>query len=222
MAIQKNDFIEMEFIAKANGEVFDTSIKAEAEKAGLDITNFAPLIVSVGNGMLIKGLDATLEGKEIGKEYTSEFSPEEAFGKRSPQMVRMIPLKVFIQQKIMPEKGMQLSLDGMLVRVLSVSGGRVLVDFNNPLAGKTVSYTYTIKKKVDDLNEKINAIQDFFLRRRFDFEVSGKDVVFKVEENIGKFLQLFEKQFEDMLGMKIKISPVKKEEKKAEKVEEKN
>lgn len=213
--IQKNDFIELEFIAKANNEVFDTTIKEEAEKAGLNVKVVAPVIISVGKGMSIKGLDKDLEGKEIGKQYSIKIKPEEAFGKRDARMVRMIPLKVFVQQRIMPEKGMQLSLDGMIVKILSVSGGRVLVDFNNPLAGKEVEYTYTIKRKVEDMKEKVNALQDFFFRTKFDFEV-GTDIVFKVDENVGKFVQLFEKQFEENLGMKIKVEVVKKEEKKVE------
>jgi FKBP-type peptidyl-prolyl cis-trans isomerase SlyD len=204
MTIGKNDFVEIEFLAKADGQVFDTNIKEEAEKAQLNIKNFSPLVIAVGAGMVIAGLDKELEGKEFNKKYNASFSPEQAFGKRDSKLVRMIPLKVFIQQKIMPEKGMQLSLDGMIVKVLSVSSGRVLVDFNNPLAGKQVSYEYTLKRKVEDIKEKINALQDFFFRTNFDFEV-GENIVFKVDENVGKFIQIFEKQFEELIGKKIKI-----------------
>lgn len=207
MAIEKNDFVELEFVAKANGDVFDTNKKSEADKLGMK--QVTPVIISVGRGMVIKGLDEELAGKELGVEYKSTFKPELAFGKRDAKMVRMIPLKLFLEQKIMPEKGMQLSLDGMLVRVLSVSSGRVLVDFNNPLAGKEVEYTYSIKRKVDDMNEKVNAMQDFFFRNRFDFKVEGKDLIFIVDENFGKFIQLFEKQFEEALGLKIKVEPKK-------------
>jgi FKBP-type peptidyl-prolyl cis-trans isomerase SlyD len=216
MAVQKNDFIELEFVAKANKEVFDTNRKEEAEKIGMK--QVIPMIISVGRGMVIKGLDQELEGKEIGKEYVSTYKPELAFGKRDPKMVRMIPLKIFLQQKIMPEKGMQLSLDGMLVRVLSVSGGRVLVDFNNPLSGKDVEYSYIIKKKIDDINEKINALQDFFFRNRFEFKIADKDLIFIVDENVNKFIQLFEKQFEEALGLKLKFEAKKPAEEKKEAV----
>lgn len=217
--VQKNDFIELEFTGKIkdNGEVFDTNSKAEIEKKKLNFES-KPYVICVGKGMSIKGLDADVEGKEVGKEYSVEFKPEDAFGKRNPGMVRMIPLKIFIEQKIMPQKGMQLNLDGALVKVISVSGGRVLVDFNNPLAGKVVSYDYKIIKKLEDEKDKVNALQDFFFRKRFDFAVTDKEVTFKVEENLMKFIEMMAKPFEDILGIKVKAEAIaaKKEEVKTE------
>jgi FKBP-type peptidyl-prolyl cis-trans isomerase SlyD len=210
--VSKNDFVELEFTGKVkDGEIFDTNIKADADKIGMK--EVFPLIIAVGKQMALKGLDKELEGKEIGKQYSYELTPEEAFGKRDKSMVRMIPLKVFIEQKIMPERGMQLSLDGMLVRVLSVSGGRVLVDFNNPLAGKQVVYSFSIKRKVEDIKEKVDAVQEFFFRRKFVFDIDGKTINFKVPEHAGSFITMFEKQFEDILGMKIKATEVKEEKK---------
>jgi FKBP-type peptidyl-prolyl cis-trans isomerase SlyD len=203
--IAKNDFVEIEFTGRVKDtkEIFDTNSKSEVEKNKLNFQP-KPYIICVGKGMSITGLDKAIEGKEVGKEYVSEFKPEEAFGKRNPAMVRMIPLKVFIDQKIMPQKGMQLALDGTIVKVISISGGRVLVDFNNPLSGKIVSYTYKILRKIDDQNEKINALQDFFFRKRFDFTIKDKEVVFKVDAPLVKFIEMMSKPFEDILGLKIK------------------
>ena len=110
--IQKNDFIELDFTAKIvdTDEVFDTTMKSEAEKTNLineqsKKQEFKPHILSVGNSMVIKGLDQVLEGKEIGKEYKEQFSAEQAFGKRNPQLIRMIPLKRFTEQNIQPQRG---------------------------------------------------------------------------------------------------------------------
>jgi hypothetical protein len=110
---------------------------------------------------------------------------------------------------------MQLNLDGMLVKVVSVSGGRVLVDFNNPLAGRIVTYIYKIIRKIEDEKGKINSLQDFFFRKRFDFEVKDKEVFFKVEKNMEPFIGMMAKPFEDILGMKIKAEII--EEKKSQK-----
>lgn len=205
VAVQRNDFVEIEFVGKIkdSSEIFDTNIKSVIEKAKLNV-NAKPYIVSVGHGMVIAGLDKDLEGKEVEKEYSIELGPQEAFGKRDPAMVKMIPLKLFVGQKIMPQKGMQLSLDGMVVKVISVSGGRVLVDFNNPLSGKTVVYNYTIKRKLDDIQEKINAMQEFFFRRKFDFEIKNNEIVFGVEKGLEKFVEMMSKPFEEILGMKTK------------------
>lgn len=202
--VQKNDFVEIEFVGKLKdtNEVFDTNSKAEIEKKKLNF-EAKPYIICVGKGMSIKGLDKDIEGKEVGKEYSAEFKPEDAFGKRNSAMVRIIPLKFFVEQKIMPQKGMQMSLDDAIVKVISVSGGRVVVDFNNPLSGKVVTYTYKIIRKLEDEKEKINSLQDFFFRKRFHFEIKNNKINFKVEESLKKFIEMMAKPFEDILGMKI-------------------
>lgn len=224
VVVQKNDFVEIEFVGKTkdNSEIFDTNIQSEIEKAKLNV-QARPYIVSIGHSMIINGLDRDLIGKEIGKEYSVELNPQEAFGKRDSTMIKMIPLKVFAQQKIMPQRGMRLSLDGMIVKIISVSGGRVLVDFNNPLSGKTVIYNYTIKRKIDDINEKINATQEFFLRKKFNFEIKNNEIIFEVEKGLDKFIEMMSGPFEEILGMKVKSvvvnNPTKKDSTKPDKTE---
>jgi FKBP-type peptidyl-prolyl cis-trans isomerase SlyD len=219
MAIKKNDFVEVEFTGNITGtdEVFDTNIQADAKKAELDLKNLKPFILSVGHEMLPKGFDADIEGKEAGKSYTLDLKPEDAFGKRNPQMIRMIPTKHFHEQKIDPQRGMQLALDGQLVKVLSSDRGRTLVDFNNPLAGKPVTYTYKINKMVTDQKQKIDALQDFLFRKTFEFETKDKTVTFKIEKQFEPFIKIFAPKFEEILGLKIEseIIEKKKEEKKA-------
>ncbi len=212
MAIKKNDFIEVEFTGGITGtdEVFDTNIKADAEKAGLDVKDIKPFVLSVGHKMLPKGFDEDLEGKEIGKIYSIDIQPENAFGKRNPQMVRMIPTKLFHEQKIDPQRGMQLSLDGQLVRILSSDRGRTLVDFNNPLAGKKVTYKYKIGKIVTDEKEKVDALQEFLFRKKFEFDVKGEIVTFKVEKQMEPFVKMFAPKFEEILGLKVGAEVVEK------------
>ena len=212
--IKKNDFVEIEFTGKITNtdEVFDTNIKADAEKAGLNIENIKPFILSVGHKMLPEGFDADIEDKETGKSYTVELTPEKAFGKRDPQRVRMIPTKHFHEQKIDPQKGMQLSLDGQLVKILSSDRGRTLVDFNNPLAGKDVIYTYKINKTITDQKQKINALQEFLFRQKFDFETKDKTITFKIEKQFEPFVKMFTPKFEEILGLKIETQTIEKKE----------
>jgi FKBP-type peptidyl-prolyl cis-trans isomerase 2 len=218
MAIKKNDFIEVEFTGKITGtdEIFDTNIKVDAKKAEMDLKGIKPFVLSVGHKMLPKGFDEDLIGKTADKSYTIDIDPENAFGKRNPQMVRMIPTKHFHEQKINPERGMKLALDGQLVKVLSSDRGRTLVDFNNPLAGKPVTYTYKINKIVTDQKEKINAMQDFLFRKTFDFETKNKTVTFSIEKQFEPFVKMFAPKFEEILGLKVetKIVEEKKQDKK--------
>ena len=214
--IKKNDFIEIEFTGKIRGtdEIFDTNIKADAKKANLNTKDIKPFILSVGHKMLPTGFDKDIEGKELNKEYTLNLNPEEAFGKRDPKLIKMIPTKHFHEQKIEPQRGMQLNLDGQLVKILSSDRGRTLVDFNNPLAGKPVTYIYKINKIVTDQKQKINALQDFLFRKQFDFEVNDNKVIFKIEKQFEPFIKMFAPKFEEILGQKIEsiiVEPKKKE-----------
>lgn len=205
MVIKKNDFIEIEFTGNITDteEIFDTNIKSDAQKSGMEIKDLKPLILSVGHGMLPKGFDKDIEGKKEGESYELNLNPEEAFGKRNSQMVKMIPTKYFHEQKIDPQRGMQLSLDGQLVKVLSSDRGRTLIDFNNPLAGKKVTYKYKINKIIEDEKEKINALQDFLFRKRFEFEVNDKTITFQIEKQLEPFIKLFKPKFEEILKMKV-------------------
>ena len=213
--VKKNDFIEIEFTGKisSTNEIFDTNIKTDAEKAKLNIKEIKPFVLSVGHKMLPSGFDSDLEGKEIGKQYTLNLKPEDAFGKRDPKLIRMIPTKHFHEQKIDPQKGIQLNLDGQIVKILSSDRGRTLVDFNNPLAGKPVTYIYKIDKTITDQKEKINALQDFLFRKQFDFETKDKTITFKIEKQFEPFIKIFAPKFKEILGLETKSQTIEDKKK---------
>jgi len=217
---KKGDFVEIEFTGKANGEIFDTNIKKEAEKINLKI-EAKPFIACVGQEMLVKGFDKELENKELNKEYKINLAPKEAFGERNKELVKIIPLRVFKEKDIQPYPGAMLNLDGMLAKILTVSGGRVITDFNNPLAGKDIEYTFTIKQVVADENEKINALQDFFFRKRFSFKIEEKKIIFDKEAD--PFLKILGEKFKEILGKEIEVEEKKEaKEQTKEKLEVEN
>lgn len=223
MAItKKNDFVSIDFIGKnlQNNEVFDTNVTEEAQKIKLELSG-KPLIACVGHGMVVKGFDEALENKEIGKKYSIKIAPDKAFGPRYPKLVRLIPLKVFLEQKVYPQPGMTMALDNNLVKVVSVSGGRVMVDFNNPLAGKDIEYEFTITKIIEDSKEKVSAVQRFFFGQEFEFDVDekSKKIIFK-DVKLTPVLNAFRDKFKEFLGMDVEIFA--KAEKKEEKQEKKD
>ena len=210
MPLKKNDFIEIEFTAKTkDGEIFDSNVKSDLKKANLN-TEAKPAIFALGEGMFLKGADDFLLGKEIGK-YTIELSPENAFGNRDSKLIQLIPMKIFREQRLNPIPGVMFNFDGRVAKVLSVSGGRGIADFNNPIAGKSVVYEVNILRKVDDENEKVRSLMDFLFRRIFDFEIKDKKIIVKAEKNFVKFLELFKDKFKDILGLELEVLEEKKE-----------
>ncbi len=210
MTLKKGDFVEIEFTGKIKGtnQVFDTTIEADAKKANLKIKDLKPFTLSVGHKMLPNGFDADIERKEVGKQYTIELTPEKAFGKRDPKSVKMIPTKLFHEQKINPVPGLQLNLDGQLTKVLSSSGGRTLVDFNNPLAGKEIIYEYKILREITDKKDKINALQDFLFRKRFKFEEKDKKIVLETNKESEPLVKMLSPKFKEILGKEIEAKVV--------------
>jgi len=206
--IQKNDFVEIEFTGFTENKIFDTTNKEEAKKIGIETnseTEIKPRIICVGNGMVIKGFDEALIGKEIGKNYSIVLPPEKAFGIRRKELVKIAPIKLFLEKNLNPYPGMMVQLDNFIAKILSVSGGRVSIDFNNPLAGKEIKYDFKILRKIEDDREKINSIQDFFFKKRFEFDIikdeksKNKKVVFKNGE-LKELLKIFSKKFKEMTG----------------------
>ena len=218
--IKKNDFVEIDFTGYVNGKIFDTTNTKEAEKIGLEIKDIKPLIISVGNQMVIKGLDEDLEDKEIEKEYFINIPPEKAFGKRNPLMIKTYGINHFKKQNLNPYSGMVLQLDNMIAKVISVNGGRVTIDFNNPLAGKNITYKYKINKLITENEEKVNALQDFFFKKRFEFIIKDEKVIFKDEE-INNFIELINSKLKDMTGLEF-VSEIKKNEKSLKNLEKNN
>ena len=171
MSLQKKDFIEIDFTGRVkDGEVFDSSIKGDLEKLHSGHNHDVeakPFTFCLGEGMFLQGIDDFLVGKEVGKSYDIELEPENAFGKRNPTLIQTIPLKIFKEKEVYPSVGATFNFDGRIGKVLAVSGGRVMIDFNHFLSGKSLVYKITVLKKVDDINQKIKALNEFFFRREF-------------------------------------------------------
>ena len=216
MPLQKKDFIEIEFTGKVkDGEVFDSNIKKDllqkevpprAEKSNLNIGS-KPFIFSLGEGMFLRAIDDFLIGKDLGK-YEIELQPEKAFGNRDSKLIQMIPMKVFRQQKINPVSGTMFNFDGRIAKILTVSGGRVMVDFNNPIAGKTVVYNIKVLRKVEEINEKVKSLINFLFKKDFKFEIKNKKITIEVEKPIVKFIKMFKEKFKDLFGLELEVKEI--------------
>tara|TARA_Y100000310_G_C20589300_1_gene767116 strand:- start:709 stop:1407 length:699 start_codon:yes stop_codon:yes gene_type:complete len=148
-----HDFIEVEYTGKlTDGTVFDTNNQKTAQDHGIFSAQmkYEPTIICVGERQLIGGLDAALIDKEVGQEYTINLPPEEAFGKKDIKKIRLVPLAEFRKKNINPQPGMQIDMDGQVATIIRASGGRIMVNFNHPLAGREVVYDVKINKKITD------------------------------------------------------------------------
>lgn len=204
MALQKKDFIEIEFTGRIKGgDIFDSNIKEDLQK--INSKEIAkPFTFCLGEGMFLKGIEDYLLNKELG-EYIIELTPENAFGPRMPQLIQTVPSKIFTSQRLNPIPGAVFNLDGRIAKVLSFSGGRVMIDLNNPLAGKTVIYNVKVLRKVEDIQEKTKSLINFLFRKDFVFSIKEKKLVIESEKEFSKIIEMFKDKFKDILDLDLEI-----------------
>ena len=159
MAVKQGDFLLVNYTLKVkeSGETVDTTFDSVAKDARIhqhEGAVFGPKFVVLGEGWLPKGLEESLVGLDPGANKTVELSPEKGFGARDPGKMRLVPLRRFKDQEY-PSPGKEIVIDGRPAVVRAVGAGRVQVDFNHPLAGRTLIYDVSIDKVLDDDNEKI-------------------------------------------------------------------
>jgi FKBP-type peptidyl-prolyl cis-trans isomerase SlyD len=100
-----------------------------------------------GKGQIIPGLEKELAGMPVGGQKKVTVKPEEAYGPVDPRAFQEIP-----KEKLPPEAlkvGTMLMAQGaggqgVPVRVHEIKDKTVVVDFNHPLAGKTLSFDVKI------------------------------------------------------------------------------
>ncbi len=181
--MKKGDFIRVNYVGRLEtGEVFDLTDEGVAKKEGLhnEKIKYKPVPVIIGAGFLIPGLDNAVLSMKVGEKKNVEVKPEEGFGQRDPNLVRVVPKKVF-EDKVNPKPGMVVDFSGMRGRIQSVEAGRIRVDFNNPLAGKTLKYEIEITEEVQEPAAKINAVLEFFGAENTDVKLNGSEADIKIK-----------------------------------------
>ena len=158
MPIMKGDFVLIDFVAKIKetDEVFDTTIEEEAVKSGLqkEDSKFEPLLVVVGERWVLRSLDDAIIGMNVNDSKTIEVLPQDGFGLRDPSKVRLMALRRFRNHQGPIVPGARVEVDGRVGFIRTVGAGRVQVDFNPPLAGRTLVYDLTVKKRITRRKEK--------------------------------------------------------------------
>jgi len=142
----KGDTVAVDYVGTLDdGTVFDTSIKADAQKAGLPLRpSYEPLEFAVGAGQMIKGFDDAVVGMKVGDEKKVHLQPADAYGEKRKDMIATIPKaniggNVSVGDKLSSSQG----LSGV---VTNVTNDTVTADFNHELAGKALNFRIIMRK----------------------------------------------------------------------------
>jgi FKBP-type peptidyl-prolyl cis-trans isomerase SlyD len=129
--IQDGSFVAIEFtLTDDNGKVIESNVGKE------------PLTYLHGSGQIVPGLERELAGLKVGDQKKIVVKPEDGY-RSDPNAFQEIP-----KDKLPPEAqkvGTVLATKGpqgetIAMRVHEVKDKTIVVDFNHPLAGKTLNF----------------------------------------------------------------------------------
>lgn len=166
--MKAGDFVQIEYTGRVRetGDIFDTTDEALAKKNGIFNrgARYGAVTIILGAGYVLPGLDKKILSSEPNISAKFEISPDDAFGKRDPKLIQLASGEQFKKQRIVPVAGQYITLGNNISgKILSVSSGRVKIDFNHPLAGKNLEYDVKIHSLVEDAKKKVEAVVDFYL-----------------------------------------------------------
>jgi len=165
--MNSGEFVLIDYVGKVKdtNEIFDITKEEVAKKEGIYKPEFkyGPVPIIIDAEFILPGLNEAAKEMEVGQKKTVELSPEKAFGKRSEELLKLIPEARFHEQGIEPHVGEYVTINRLKGKVLSVDGGRIRVDFNHPLAGKTLVYEIEMVGKITENAEKVKAVVYYFI-----------------------------------------------------------
>jgi len=186
--LEKNDFVEIDYTGRLvkNGKIFDTTNKDSAIKENIHNPkmSYEPITICLGQNQILPGLDKEIIGLKENDEKEVNLEAKDAFGKKNPKLIMLIPISKFKKENLRPVPGMQINVDNQLATIKTVNGGRVMADFNHPLAGNDVIYNIKIIKKINDTNKKAQAQLSMMLNHKIETEFSNETL--KVKLNLPK------------------------------------
>ncbi|MGW8160688.1 MAG: FKBP-type peptidyl-prolyl cis-trans isomerase [Desulfobulbales bacterium] len=138
--VQQGDQVIIEFEGRLqDGEVVESS------------SENGPAEFTVGEGVMPTSFEEALVGMVAGEKKSIILSPTEAFGHKDENLLHTVKKSAF-GKNIEPQPGMVLGMtvqrEGQTQKIpaliTAVSGDDVTIDFNHPLAGRTMHYNVTL------------------------------------------------------------------------------
>ncbi len=134
--VQDNMVITLDYKLIAEDEILESTENGE------------PIQFIQGIGQIIPGLENALYGMEIGDQKTVVIQPEDAYGEYDPESVQEAKKEEF-SEEVPLDVGTFIDLeddegDVLSAQIIAAEEETVTLDFNHPLAGKTLTFEITL------------------------------------------------------------------------------
>ncbi len=119
-----------------------------------------PLSFNVGSGQMIAGFDAAVVGMTVGEKKTVNLSADDAYGSHNPEAIQTLERSVFPEDVTLEEGAHVIGQNELgqkiVAKVLTLSDTEAVLDFNHPLAGKSLNFDVEIVS----INEALSKVEE--------------------------------------------------------------
>ena len=134
--VGKGKTVTLHYTLKVDGKVVDSTRGKQ------------PIQFTAGSHQMIAGFEKAVMGMKVGDKKSFKVSPAEGYGKEDAKAIQSIP-KSQLPSDVTPAPGMLLEAQDKngrkrTVRIVEVKKDAVVIDFNHPLAGKTLNFDVEI------------------------------------------------------------------------------
>lgn len=137
MKVEKNKMVAVDYKLTVDGQIADQSRPGQ------------PLEFICGTGMLLPKFEAAIEGKEPGEKVAFTLEPKDGYGEIIAEAIVDLPKTIFMVDGKLAEDilfvGSQVPMSDaqgnrMLGIIREIADETVKMDFNHPMAGKTLNF----------------------------------------------------------------------------------
>ena len=152
--------VDYDLFSGETGDLIETTREDIAKEYEMhqEGRTYSPMVCVVGNGNLIPGFETALKEAKVGTEVTVEIEPAEAYGEKDASMVETISidkLRRAVQDPNSLYLGAPVNINGRQGYLSYLAAGRARIDYNHPMAGKTLKYVFTVVKEVKGKEDKV-------------------------------------------------------------------
>ncbi len=152
--------VDYDLFSGETGDLIETTREEIAKEHEMhqEGRSYTPMVCIVGTGNLIAGFEAALKEAKVGKEVEVEIAPADAYGEKDASLVETISidkLRRAVQDPNSLYLGAPVNINGRQGYLSYLAAGRARIDYNHPMAGKTLKYVFTVIKEVKGKEDKV-------------------------------------------------------------------
>ncbi len=182
--------VDYELYNGETGTIIETTREevAKEHEVHQEGRTYSPMVCIVGGGMLIAGFEEALAGAKVGKETECTIAPEDGYGEKDSELIDTVSIDKLLQSVKDPKSlyiGAPVNIGGKQGTLSYLAAGRARIDYNHPMAGKTLKYSFKIIAVVEGKEEKVTALLESNTGHTdFGVEFTGDDLAITLPQTM--------------------------------------